>query len=71
MNSASGFAGYAGTVAVPWSFLTAFTGAAIAGILAGTYLVRFVSAAALKRGFAVFLLAIGALMLYQNRGVFT
>lgn len=71
MNSVSGYAGYAGTVEVPWGFLAAFTGVAIAGILAGTYLVRFVSAAALKRGFAVFLLAVGGLMLYQNRGVLT
>lgn len=67
MNSVSGFAGYAGTVDVPWGFLTAFTGVAIAGILAGTSLVRFVSAGALKRGFAVFLLVIGAFMLWQNR----
>ena len=71
MNSASGYAGYAGTVDVPWAFLAAFTGVAIAGILAGTYLVRFISAAALKRGFAVFLLAVGGLMLCQNRGVLT
>ena len=69
MNSASGFAGYFGTVAIPWRFLCAFTAVAIGGILVGTYLVRFVSARALKRGFAVFLLAIGGMMLYQNRGV--
>jgi uncharacterized protein len=71
MNSVAGFAGYAGTVAVPWGFLAAFTGVAITGIVAGTYLVRFVSAGALRRGFAGFLLAVGALMLYQNRGVLT
>jgi uncharacterized membrane protein YfcA len=71
MNSAAGFAGYAGTVDVPWRFLAAFTGVAIGGILVGTSLVRFVSAAALKRGFAVFLLFIAALMLFQNRRVFT
>ena len=69
MNSASGFAGYFGTVEIPWHFLVAFTAVAIVGILVGTYLVRFVSASALKRGFAVFLLAIGGMMLYQNRGV--
>lgn len=71
MNSASGFAGYLGTVVLPWGFLAGFTAVAIAGILAGTYLVRFVSGAALTRGFALFLLAIAALMLYQNRTVFT
>lgn len=70
MNSVSGFAGYFGTVDIPWGFLAAFTAVAIAGILAGTYLVRFVPGAVLKRGFAVFLLLIGTLMLYQNRTVF-
>lgn len=69
MNSAAGFLGYAGQVAVPWGFLAGFTAVAIAGILAGTYLVRFVSARTLKRGFAVFLLAIGGFMLFQNRAV--
>jgi uncharacterized membrane protein YfcA len=58
-------------VEVPWGFLAVFTAVAIAGILVGIYLVRFVSGAALKRGFAAFLLVIGALMLYQNRNVFT
>ena len=71
MNSAAGFAGYAGTVAVPWGFLAAFTACAVVGILLGTRLVRHVSAGALRRGFAVFLLAVAALVLYQNRGVFT
>lgn len=65
MNSASGLAGYAGTVVIPWGFVAAFTGVAICGILAGTYLVRFVPAAALKRGFGVFLLLVGSLMLFQ------
>ena len=71
MNSASGFAGYAGSVEVRWGFVAAFTGVAIAGIVVGTSLVRFVSAATLKRGFAVFLLVVGVLILYQNRGVFS
>lgn len=69
MNSAAGFAGYAGSVDVPWGFLLAFTAVAIGGILVGTSLIRFVSAATLKRGFAVFLLAVAAVMLFQNRGV--
>lgn len=56
-------------MSIPRRFLAAFTGVAIAGILVGTWLVRFVSARALRRGFALFLLAIGGMMLYQNRGV--
>lgn len=71
MNSVSGFLGYAGQVEIPWPFLARFTAFAVAGILAGTYLVRYVSPAALKRGFAMFLLVVGAFMLYQNRGVLT
>ena len=70
MNTASGFAGYLGKVAVPWPFIAGFTAVAIAGILTGTYLTRFVRGTVLKRAFAVFLLVIGALILYQNRRVF-
>lgn len=69
MNSASGFAGYLGDVAIPWGVLAVFTAVAIGGIVLGTWLVRFVSATSLKRGFAVFLLVIGAFVLYQNRAV--
>jgi hypothetical protein len=69
MNSASGFAGYAGRVAVPWAFVAAFTAVAVVGILVGTWLVRYVSAAALRRTFAVFLVIIGVLVVWENRGV--
>ncbi|MEP6989596.1 MAG: sulfite exporter TauE/SafE family protein [bacterium] len=70
MNSASGFAGYLGTVQVPWGFMAGFTAVAIGGILAGTALVRFVSQRALKQAFAVFLLAMGTFILYKNRNTF-
>ncbi len=70
MNSVSGFAGYLGRVQVPWGFMLGFTAVAVIGILAGTYLVRFVSQRALKRAFAVFLVAMGAFILVKNRGVF-
>ena len=69
MNSAAGFAGYLGMVELPWGFLAGFTLFAIIGILAGAGLVRHVPAAQLRRAFAIFLLAIGALVLYQNRAV--
>jgi uncharacterized protein len=67
MNSLSGSLGYLGQVDLPWGFLLGFTAVAAAGILAGTALVRFVSAAALRRAFGVFLLLVGAFVLYQNR----
>ena len=67
MNSASGFAGYVGTVELDWRFLAGFTAAAVAGALVGTALVARVPQAALKRGFAVFLLAMGGFVLCMNR----
>jgi uncharacterized protein len=70
MKSSTGFAGYLGQVEVPWPFLAAFTAVAVAGIILGTYLVRFVRPHALQRAFAVFLLVVGVFILYQNRGVF-
>jgi uncharacterized membrane protein YfcA len=66
MNSTAGLAGYLGEVEIAWGFTAMFTAVAIAGILAGTWLIRFVSPVALKRGFAVFLLVIGGLMLLQS-----
>ena len=70
MNSASGFAGYLGTVDLDWAFLAGFTAAAVAGALVGTALVARVPQAALERGFAVFLLAMGGFVLYENRVAF-
>jgi len=69
MKSVTGFLGYLGQVDVPWGFMTLFTAVAVVGILGGTYLVQFVSQAALKRAFAVFLLVMGGFILYQNRAV--
>jgi uncharacterized membrane protein YfcA len=67
MNSAAGFVGYLGQVEVPWKFMSEFTAVAVAGVLAGTHLVRFVRPAALRRSFAVCLLVVGTAILYQNR----
>lgn len=69
MKSVAGLAGYAGQVDVPWGFVAAFTATALVGVMAGTRLARAVPAAALQRGFAVVLIVISALMLYQNRHV--
>lgn len=67
MNAAAGFAGYLGQVSIPWGFVGSFTAVAVTGILAGSYLIRLVSADALRRAFAVFLVIVGGLVLYQNR----
>lgn len=70
MNSVAGFAGYLGHVNVPWGFMFTFTAVSALGIVAGTYLVRFVSQAALKQAFAVFLVVMGTFVLYKNRSAF-
>jgi uncharacterized membrane protein YfcA len=71
MNSASGFAGYIGTVDFDWVFLARFAAVAILGAVAGAALVNRVPQAALKRGFALFLLVIGGFVLYSNRAAFS
>ncbi len=69
MNCVSGFAGQRDVRAIPWLFVITFSAVAIAGILVGTALVRFVPQRTLKRGFAVLLLVIAALMLWQNHAM--
>ena len=70
MNCASGFAGYKGRVDIPWGFVAGFTAIAVLGILAGAYLVRYVSQRALKQAFSVFLIVMGVVILVQNRKAF-
>lgn len=69
LNSAAGFAGYYGTVAIDWPFVAGFTAVAVGGILAGSYLTRFIPADTLKRAFAILLIFIGAYVLFQSRAM--
>ena len=69
INSASGFAGYFGSIDLDWAFLAGFTGLAVAGSFAGSALVNRVPQPALKRAFALLLIAMGGFVLYQNRAV--
>jgi uncharacterized membrane protein YfcA len=66
MNCVSGYAGQRGVREVPWLFVITFSAVAIAGILTGTRLARFVPQRDLKRGFAVLLLVIAVLVIWQN-----
>lgn len=66
MNSASGFLAYAGVVRIDWGFALLFTGLSVAGVFAGTALARYVSAARLRLGFAVFLIVVAAIVLVQS-----
>jgi hypothetical protein len=70
LNAFTGFAGYLGQVEVAWPVVIMFTSVAIGGVFAGAALARFVSPSALRRGFAVFLVAMGLFILYQNRAAF-
>lgn len=67
MNTASGFAAYAGQVSIDWTYTVVFTAIAIAGVVFGSAAVRFVSPPQLKRGFAVFLVAVSAFVLIAGR----
>jgi uncharacterized membrane protein YfcA len=67
LNSAAGFGGYIGTVDIDWTFLARFTAVTIAGALVGAAMASRVPVTALRRAFAVFLLAVGGVVLYKNR----
>lgn len=66
-KSVAGFAGYLNQVEVPWSFLGYFILFTGAGILIGTWLVKFVSAKKLKIIFGYFLIIMGIFILYKER----
>lgn len=65
-NAAAGFAGYVGQVALPWGLLAAFGACAVAGIVAGSHLVHYVSPRVLRRAFAFFLVGVAFWMLVRN-----
>ncbi len=69
MNSAAGFAGTVGQVAMPWRETALVATAAVAGILMGSSVGAKLSAAQLKRAFALFLYAVALFVLYSNRAV--
>lgn len=70
MKSAAGLAGYLGQVEIPWGFVAAFIAVAILGSAAGNYALRYVPQRALEKAFALFLVAMGVVILLQNSGVF-
>lgn len=66
MNSAAGFAAYAGTVRIDVPYTMLFTAIAIAGSFAGAAIVPRVSQAALKRAFALFLIVVAGIVFAQS-----
>jgi uncharacterized membrane protein YfcA len=71
LSAGVGFASYLGQVEVPWLFMGAFSAVATAGALGGSRLASLVPQHALRRGFAVFLIVTGTLILYENRAALT
>jgi uncharacterized protein len=67
LNSISGFIGYLGMVTIDWFFLGKFILATGFGIILGTYLVKYIPPAKLKKIFAIFLIFMGIFILYKNR----
>ncbi|MDZ4674261.1 MAG: sulfite exporter TauE/SafE family protein [Gemmatimonadota bacterium] len=67
LSAVSGFARYAGEVSLDWGAVVLFTALAFVGVLAGTRMVRHVSQESLRRGFAVFLLVMGAIVLLRGQ----
>lgn len=69
-NSIAGFAGYFGHVELDYHLMVSFTFMAGLGIVLGAYLSHFIDAKHLQTGFAYFLVAIAAFILFQQRDKF-
>jgi uncharacterized membrane protein YfcA len=67
LSCSAGYARYLGSVPLDWRATALFSGIALVGVLLGSRLVRFVSQEALRKGFAFFLLVMGALVLLRGR----
>lgn len=65
-KSYAGFAGYVTAVPINYALMGSFTAVTVAGSFAGTHLAHKVSAEALKRSFAVFLLLVATYILYKT-----
>jgi uncharacterized protein len=68
LSCAAGVVGYLGKVPLDWGLIASFTAMAFVGVALGSAIVPHVSQHALRRGFAVFILAIGVLVLIRGEG---
>ena len=66
LNAASGFVGYLGQITMDWGLMAVFTAMAILGVFIGAALVPKVSQQQLRRGFAIFLVAVAAYILIRR-----
>ena len=66
MNAAAGVSGYSGVIPIRWTFVLTFAATASVGALGGVWLAGRTTPRALQQAFGVLLLAIAALLLYEN-----
>jgi uncharacterized membrane protein YfcA len=66
MKSFAGFAGHLSHVAIDWPITIGVTVAAVIGSFIGGRLVSRISPVALRRGFALFIIAMSALVLFKE-----
>jgi uncharacterized protein len=67
ISCTAGVVRYHGSLQLDWGVIALFTAIALLGVATGSWLVRFVSQALLRRSFAVFLLLMGAVVLLWGR----
>jgi uncharacterized membrane protein YfcA len=68
LKSGAGFIGHATHVQIDWAMAAGFTAATIVGSLAGSALSAKVSGKSLRKGFAVFVLFMAGIVLWQELG---
>lgn len=66
MKSFTGLAGYLLSVQIDWPLVLGFTGAAVLGSFAGAAVAGRIPERALRRGFGIFVLVVGAFVLIQE-----
>ena len=67
LSCAAGLVRYWGHIQLDWRAIALFSGIAFVGVAVGSRLVPYLSPRALKKGFAFFLLAMGAVVLLSGR----
>lgn len=67
ISCSAGVVRYHGSLDLDWRAIALFTGVALLGVALGSRLVIHVSQAVLRRGFAIFLLVMGAVVLLVDR----
>ncbi|MEV1128643.1 sulfite exporter TauE/SafE family protein [Agromyces sp. NPDC049794] len=66
MKSFAGLSGYLLSVQIDWPVVLAFTATAIAGSFIGSALAGRIPETALRKGFGIFVLVVGAFVVYQE-----